>query len=175
MGTATSASFSEAPGSEPRTLAALLLESIALRHQIAVLERSRTRRPCFRLVPFANEIERLLTEALTETVGVVLPGALTAEYTVVATLLGPLAPTAGSHAEVLLRMGLVIASVTGVGVLIGELAWLVDRGHRQRPQTWICPACSAGNHQQCRGALLLVARTSEGARPCQCKHCTLNR
>ncbi len=28
---------------------ALLLESIALRHQIAVLERSRTRRPCFRL------------------------------------------------------------------------------------------------------------------------------
>src|ERR1700686_2179758 len=49
MGTATSASFSEAPGSEPRTLAALLLESIALRHQIAVLERSRTRRPCFRL------------------------------------------------------------------------------------------------------------------------------
>ena len=35
MGTATSASFSETPGSEPRTLAALLLESIALRHQIA--------------------------------------------------------------------------------------------------------------------------------------------
>jgi hypothetical protein len=49
MGTATSASFSEAPGSEPRTLAALRLESIALRHQIVVLERSRTRRPCFRL------------------------------------------------------------------------------------------------------------------------------
>jgi len=35
--------------SEPRTRSALLLESIALRHQIAVLERSRTRRPCFRL------------------------------------------------------------------------------------------------------------------------------
>ena len=34
--------------SEPRTRIALLLESIALRHQIAVLERSRTRRPCFR-------------------------------------------------------------------------------------------------------------------------------
>src|SRR5882757_9226553 len=49
MGTATSTTFSEAPGSEPRTLAALLLESIALRHQIAVLERSRTRRPCFHL------------------------------------------------------------------------------------------------------------------------------
>ena len=48
MGTARSASLSEAPGSEPRALAALLLESIALRHQIAVLERSRTRRPCFR-------------------------------------------------------------------------------------------------------------------------------
>ena len=35
--------------SEPRTRTALLLESIALRHQIAVLERSGTRRPCFRL------------------------------------------------------------------------------------------------------------------------------
>jgi hypothetical protein len=34
--------------SEPRTRTSLLLESIALRHQIAVLERSRTRRPCFR-------------------------------------------------------------------------------------------------------------------------------
>jgi len=33
---------------EPRTRTALLLEGIALRHQIAVLERSRTRRPCFR-------------------------------------------------------------------------------------------------------------------------------
>jgi hypothetical protein len=28
----------------------LLLEAIALRHQIAVLERSRTRRPCFRCI-----------------------------------------------------------------------------------------------------------------------------
>jgi hypothetical protein len=46
---ARSASFSEATGSEPRTLTALLLESIALRHQIAVLKRSRTRRPCFRI------------------------------------------------------------------------------------------------------------------------------
>jgi hypothetical protein len=35
--------------SEPRTRTALLLEAIALRHQIAVLERSRTRHPCFRL------------------------------------------------------------------------------------------------------------------------------
>jgi hypothetical protein len=34
--------------SERRTHASLLLESIALRHQIAVLEHSRTRRPCFR-------------------------------------------------------------------------------------------------------------------------------
>src|ERR1019366_4217320 len=40
--------------SEPRTRTALLLESIALRHQIAVLERSRTRRPCCR------RIDRLL-------------------------------------------------------------------------------------------------------------------
>src|SRR5260370_41026105 len=36
--------------SEPRTRTALLLESIALRHQIAVLERSRTSRPCFRRI-----------------------------------------------------------------------------------------------------------------------------
>jgi hypothetical protein len=126
------------------------------------------------IVPFANGVVRLLTEALTETVSVLLPGVLIAEYTVVATLLGP-APTAGSDAEVLLRMGLIIASVTSIGVLIGELAWLVDRRHRQRPQTWICHACSAGNHQQCRGALLLVSRTREGARPCQCEHCALNR
>jgi hypothetical protein len=35
-------------GTEPRTRTSLLLESIALRHQIAVLKRSRTRRPCFR-------------------------------------------------------------------------------------------------------------------------------
>jgi putative transposase len=35
--------------SESRTRTALRLESIALRHQIAVLERSGTRRPCFRL------------------------------------------------------------------------------------------------------------------------------
>lgn len=34
--------------SESRTRSSLLLESIALRHQIAVLKRSRTRRPCFR-------------------------------------------------------------------------------------------------------------------------------
>jgi hypothetical protein len=33
--------------SELRTRTALVLEAIALRHQIAVLERSRTRRPCF--------------------------------------------------------------------------------------------------------------------------------
>ena len=33
---------------EHRSRTSLLLESIALRHQIAVLERSRTRRPCIR-------------------------------------------------------------------------------------------------------------------------------
>jgi hypothetical protein len=37
------------PAANPRTRTALLLESIALRHQIAVLERNGTRRPCFRL------------------------------------------------------------------------------------------------------------------------------
>ena len=36
--------------SEPRTLTALWLEAIALRHRIAVLERTRTRRPCFRRI-----------------------------------------------------------------------------------------------------------------------------
>ena len=35
---------------EPRTRTALVLEAIALRHQIAVLERSRTRRPYFRRI-----------------------------------------------------------------------------------------------------------------------------
>jgi hypothetical protein len=35
--------------SEPRTRTALMLESIALHHQIAVLERNGTRRPCFSL------------------------------------------------------------------------------------------------------------------------------
>jgi hypothetical protein len=34
-----------ASGGEPRTRSALLLEAIALRHQIAMLERSGTRRP----------------------------------------------------------------------------------------------------------------------------------
>jgi hypothetical protein len=49
MGMRTNESFLMARSGEPRTRTALLLESIALRHQIAVLERSRTRRPCFRL------------------------------------------------------------------------------------------------------------------------------
>src|SRR5713226_2887192 len=35
---------------EPRTRTTLVLEAIALHHQIAVLERSRTRRPCFRRI-----------------------------------------------------------------------------------------------------------------------------
>ena len=34
--------------SEPRTSTALLLEAVPLHHQIAVPERSQTRRPCFR-------------------------------------------------------------------------------------------------------------------------------
>jgi len=33
---------------EPRSRTELVLEAIALRHQIAVLKRSGTRRPCFR-------------------------------------------------------------------------------------------------------------------------------
>jgi hypothetical protein len=43
-----SESFLVARSCEPRTRTTLLLEAIALHHQIAVLERSRTRRPCFR-------------------------------------------------------------------------------------------------------------------------------
>ena len=48
MAMPTSAALPLVP-SEPRTRTALLLEGIALRHQIAVLERSGTRRLCFRL------------------------------------------------------------------------------------------------------------------------------
>ena len=40
MGTSTSETFSVTRSAEPRTRIALLLESIALRHLIAVLERS---------------------------------------------------------------------------------------------------------------------------------------
>jgi hypothetical protein len=49
MSRAASAAHS-AGKSEPRSYSSLLLESLALRHQIAVLKRSRTRRPCFRLI-----------------------------------------------------------------------------------------------------------------------------
>src|ERR1019366_7243017 len=49
MGMPTSEALPVARSGEPQTRTALLLESIALRHQIAVLQRSRTRRPCFRL------------------------------------------------------------------------------------------------------------------------------
>src|SRR5260370_24002948 len=49
MATPTSEAVSVAR-SEPRTRTALVLEAVALRHQIAVLERSRTRRPCFRRI-----------------------------------------------------------------------------------------------------------------------------
>ena len=76
------------------------------------------------IVPFANGIVRLLTEAVTEMVGAMFPRVLTTEYTVVATLLGPLAPAAGSDAEIILRAGLVIATITSVGLLF-ELSWLV--------------------------------------------------
>jgi hypothetical protein len=43
-----SESFLVARSGEPRTRTALMWEAIALRHQIAVLQRSRTRRPCLR-------------------------------------------------------------------------------------------------------------------------------
>jgi len=49
MATPANAAHSVA-GSEPRTYGSLRLESIALRHQIAVLKRSQTRRPCFRRI-----------------------------------------------------------------------------------------------------------------------------
>jgi len=45
---ATRVALPLARSGEPRTRAALLLEAVALRHQIAVLERCGTRRPCFR-------------------------------------------------------------------------------------------------------------------------------
>src|SRR5262249_13014520 len=126
------------------------------------------------IVPFVNGIAHPLSNAVTEIVGALFPGLLTAEYTVAATLLGPLTPTAGSDAELILRTGLVVANITGVGLPI-ELPWLVNRRYSERCDTWICHACSAGKHQQYRGALLLVSRTREGARQCQCEHCALNR
>jgi hypothetical protein len=49
MATATSRALPVAR-SEQRSHGSLLLELIALRHQIVVLKRSRTRRPCFRLI-----------------------------------------------------------------------------------------------------------------------------
>ncbi len=49
MGMPTSEALPVARSGESRSRTALLLESIVLRHQIAVLQRSRTRRPCFRL------------------------------------------------------------------------------------------------------------------------------
>jgi len=48
VGLPTSESLLEGRSGPSRTRIALLLEAIALRHQIAVLERSGTRRPCFR-------------------------------------------------------------------------------------------------------------------------------
>jgi hypothetical protein len=127
------------------------------------------------IVPFANGIVRLLTEAMTEIVDAVLPRVFTTEYALVATVLGPLAPAAGSDAEIILRAGLVIVSIAGVGLLI-ELSWIADRRHHsQRPKTWVCNACGAGNHQGCRGAILIVSRAREGARQCECQHCALNR
>jgi hypothetical protein len=49
MATVTSAALSVARREQP-SRTSLLLESIALRHQITILERSRTRRPCFRFI-----------------------------------------------------------------------------------------------------------------------------
>jgi hypothetical protein len=127
------------------------------------------------VLPFADKVARLLSDAVTQLAGTARAGVSIGEYAIVTPLLGQLAPTAGSRAEVALRLGLgIVAAFTGVGVLI-ELARLVHRHYRQRPETWICHACSAGNHQQCRGALLLVSRAREGARPCQCERCALNR
>lgn len=48
MGMLAAEATSISPG-EPRSRIELLLEMIALHHQIAVLRRSGTRRPCFRL------------------------------------------------------------------------------------------------------------------------------
>jgi hypothetical protein len=48
MTMSTGQAVSVAPGA-PQSRTELALEAIALRHQIAVLKRSGTRRPCFRL------------------------------------------------------------------------------------------------------------------------------
>jgi len=93
--------------------------------------------------PFANQVARFL-ESLTQLVGTILPGVLTVAYTTVAPLLGPLTPAAGSQTEVVLKVGLgIVAGFTGVGILT-ELARLLDRHHRQRPESWICQCVPRG-------------------------------
>ena len=126
------------------------------------------------IVPFVNKSARLLSAAATEIICAIFLRALTTEYTVVAMLLGPLAPAAGSDMEIILRAGLIIATTAAVGLLI-ELPWRAGRRRSQQPQMWICNACSVGSHQRCRGALLLVSHIREGARACECQHCALNR
>jgi hypothetical protein len=85
---------------------------------------------------------------------------------VVVTLLILLAPD--SDAETLLGT-VVVATVITAGIVI-RLNRQAEA--RQHTQPWICPACRAGNHKRCKGALLFVR---EGPQPCQCKDCVLNR
>jgi len=67
---------------EPQSRAELVLEMIALRHQIAVLKRSRTRRPCFglwdRLLWFQANSQDLLSRCPAATAAALtfaIPGA----------------------------------------------------------------------------------------------------
>jgi hypothetical protein len=126
-------------------------------------------------VPLVNEIVERFTDTLGEALRVALPGVTSAEYAVVATFLGPLAPASGSSAQVLLRMGLVFAPVAGAVLLIRKLAFPSANRAPEQPQLWICLACRAGNHQRCRGAILFLSRTGDGPQPCHCGECALNR
>jgi hypothetical protein len=127
------------------------------------------------LVPLASDIVQRFTDVLGQTLRVLLPGIASAEYSVAATFLGPLAPVPGSSGEMLLRMSLIFAPLAGAVLLVRMLAF--PSGHRdpEQPQLWICLACRAGNHPRCRGAVLFLSRTGEGPQPCHCEECAQHR
>jgi hypothetical protein len=126
-------------------------------------------------VPLANQVIERGADVLGDTLRVVLPGMASAEYSVAATFLGPLAPDPGSSGATLLRMGLILAPLAGAVLAIRRLAFPPAHRDPEQPQLWICLACRAGNHPRCRGAVLFLSRSGEGPQPCHCEECAHNR